>query len=117
MRRDVERHVRIGLDHNDGENRIVIFIKAGKNISDELIIVEGSSCCSEVVGILAHLGVVLAHLGVVVCHREVQFLCCREGNPHIDGMSMGLQHVEIGELAPCVEPKMCNARHASKSHE
>jgi hypothetical protein len=61
MRCDVERHVRIGLDHNNGENRIVIFIKAGKNISDELIIVEGSSCCSEVVGILAHLGVVVCH--------------------------------------------------------
>jgi hypothetical protein len=32
----------------------------------------------------------------------VQFLCCREGNPHIDGAGMRLRHVEIGEHAPCL---------------
>jgi hypothetical protein len=49
----------ISSGHDSSEDRVVIFIEPSKNIGDEFIIAERSPCCSELISIMAHLGVII----------------------------------------------------------
>jgi hypothetical protein len=63
----------ISPGHNMSENHVVIFIESSKSIGNKCIITERSPYCSELISIMAHLGIILGH-------REVKLLGRREGN-------------------------------------
>jgi hypothetical protein len=85
----------LNMGDNCTVNRVIIFIKSGKDIGHKLIIAKSSAGGRHVV-------TKGSHLAIVFSDRELILPGCSQRNPCIHGTCTCLWGVQLGQLAPDV---------------